>query len=218
MSFKKSRLIPGKIPSEKVQLEFVKEMNILLDHSRKEDSDSVVLYLDPVHQIYNTENGYSWQVVGKSGTKQIFSNCGRRRLNIIGAVNPISLEITSIVTEVNCNQFLMESFLSEIKKAYINLKTITIILDNASYNKGYLVVEKAKLLGIDLLYLPPYSPNLNLIERLWKFFKKEIMQSIYYPTFNDFYSSVLSFFEKPEKYKDNLATLLATNFEIIKAS
>lgn len=73
---------------------------------------------------------------------------------------------------------------------------ITLVLDNARYQKCKLVMELAESLGIELLYLPPYSPNLNLIERLWKFVKKQCLYFIYYPDFNSFKGSIVSCLEQ----------------------
>lgn len=217
LSFKKSRLIPHKVHSKEVQLEFIKRMNSLLDSAIKPDSKNILLYLDPVHQVYNSGNGYSWQKCGKKGTKLIRTTSHNKRLNIIGALNPISLKITSIISESNCDKHLMNSFFYEIKKEYADASQINIILDNASYNKAIIVIETAKELGINLIYLPSYSPNLNLIERVWKFFKKKVMQSQFYPTFQLFFEAVISFFSNQEDYRVELETLLTTKFEVMEA-
>jgi len=124
-------------------------------------------------EVHNNENDYAWQPAGLEGTKRVRANTGRRRLNIIGAINPVSFEPTIMLTEENCYAEVIEAFLEEIKKHYTNATTICIILDNARYQRSYLVQQKAKALDIELLYLPPYSPNLNLIERLWRYFKKK---------------------------------------------
>ena len=168
--------------------------------------------------MYNNENGYSWQRTGKLGTKKVLSNSGRRRLNIIGALNPIKIAMTTLITECKCDREVIKAFLKEIKADYPEDSKINLILDNASYNKAYDVQELAEELNINLIYLPPYSPNLNLIERVWKFFKKEITKNSYYPVFEEFYEAVDSFFKNFDKFKDDLQTLLSFNFEIIKAS
>lgn len=175
----------------------------------------MVLSFDPMHQIHNNVNGYLWQERGKEGTKQIRSNTGRRRLNILGAVDLVSHEIVPFITEVNCNKETIKVFLKEVKKAYSKSRKITIFLDNAKYQRNYEVQEYAEELNITLEFMPPYSPNLCVIERLWKFFKKKIMQNIYYETFEDFYESVYEFFKNWDDYKDELQTLFALNFEII---
>lgn len=168
-----------------------------------------------MHQIHNNVNGYEWQEKGKEGTKCIFSNTGRRRLNILGAISLTDLEITSFLTEANCNHNLVEIFLKEVKKQYPMQKEIIIYLDNASYQRNHKVQEKAKTLGITLKFMPPYSPNLCLIERLWKYFKKKVMHNQYYETWDDFFAAVSEFFQKWDSWKDELSSLLSLKFEII---
>jgi transposase len=177
-----------------------------------------LLFIDPVHQIHNNENGYAWQRTGKTGTKKISSNTGRRRLNIIGALNPIKISMTTLITECNCDKEVIKAFFKEIRKEYPKSVKINLILDNASYNRAYEVQNFAKELNINLIYLPPYSPNLNLIERIWKFFKKKITKNNYHATFKDFYEAVNNFFKNFNNFQEELKSLLTFNFEIIKAS
>ena len=164
-------MIPGKIPAVDVQKGFISMMEDLYVCASNDD-EQILLFLDPMHQIHNNENDYAWQPKGLEGTKQVLANTGRKRLNIIGAINPVSLQPTILLTEDNCSAEVIEAFLEEIKKQYNKAKTICIILDNARYQRSNLVQTTAKFFNIDLLLLPPYSPNLNLIERLWRYFKK----------------------------------------------
>ncbi len=177
----------------------------------------VLLYLDPMHQIHNNENDYCWQPIGSSGTKKVLANTGRRRLNIIGAINPVTFEPTIMLTEENCCAEVIEAFLGEIKKQYSNAASICIILDNARYQRSYLVQQKAKDLGIELLYLPPYSPNLNLIERLWRYFKKKVMKNKFYENYALFENAVDKFFQTFDNNINELKSLLNFKFGIIKA-
>ena len=78
----------------------------------------------PAHQIHNTINDYEWQFKGKKGTKEILSNTGRRRLNIIGALEPTNLKPITLITESNCDQEVIKSFLYEIKKSYSQSRKI----------------------------------------------------------------------------------------------
>ena len=91
---------------------------------------------------------------------------------------------------------------------------ITLILDNAGYQKCHLVPEKAQQLGIELLYLPSYSPHLSLIERLWKFVRNECLYSRYYETFNDFKFAIIDCLQKSNTInKNKLTSLLTWNFQ-----
>ena len=183
--------------------------------AKARNENSEVIFLDPTHQVHNTVNGYCWQKIGKNNTKIVYSNSGRKRVNIIGAINAITHKPTTIITEDNCDKEMIKMFLTQIKKDYPDAKTIYIFLDNARYSRNYDVYEHAEKLNIELMFLPPYSPNLNLIERLWKFFKKQVRKNRYYDTFEKFKKAVFEFFENFEQYKPELEKLLTLNFEII---
>jgi transposase len=192
-------------------------MESLYECALRNDKE-VLLFSDPMHQIHNVENDYAWQEIGKAGTKEISSNTGRRRLNIIGAINPVTMQPTILLEEENCNADSIVRLLETIKKQYYQAETICLILDNARYQKRIIAQSKAKELGIDLVYLPPYSPNLNLIERLWKFFKKKVMKNKYYEDFKTFKIAIEKFFENFHQYHNQLLTLLNFKFGIIKAN
>ena len=176
-----------------------------------------VLFSDPVHQCHNVHNDYCWQIKGKKNTKTALSNSGRERLTIIGAVNAQTQKPTILSTESNCDRYAMVAFLGEIRKDYPESisKTIYMFLDNARYNHSNLVKEEAKKLNIKLLYLPPYSPNLNIIERLWKFMKKKVTANRFYKTFTKFTAAIIDFFHNIGQYQAELESLLTLNFEII---
>jgi len=210
-------LIPGKIPPVHIQEEFAAVLYQLYDVALGNDKE-ILLFADPVHQIHNNENGYCWQLKGKDNTKTVLSNTGRRRLNIIGAINPVTLNPTILLTEENCCSEVIEVFLEEIRKQYKDANTICIVLDNARYQRSYEVREKAKVLGIDLLFLPPYCPNLNLIERLWKHFKKAVMKNEYYQSYQEFEDTIYNFFKNFDIQKEIVKTTLNFKFGIIKAS
>lgn len=161
------------------------------------------------------ENGYCWQEIGKEGTKIISSNTGRKRVTILGALNPISLNPTTIITESNCDQEAIKILLEEIRKDYPETDTIHAILDNARYHYAKSVIEKAEELKIKLIFLPSYCPNLNLIERFWKFLKKKLKKNKFYDTFEKFIDAIYKFFKNIGQYKEELKQLLTMNFEII---
>jgi transposase len=198
-----------------VQEAFITKIEQYVSDAR--EGKLVVLFHDPMHQIHNNENAYCWQEMGKAGTIQIRANSGRRRLNIMGALNPLTLRPTIFLSEENCDKEMMKVFLQEIRSEYPRPQPIVIILDNARYQRAYEVQEEAKRLGITLEFLPPYAPNLNLIERLWKYFKKKMMQNSYHPTFDDFFTKTVEFFRTIESRRLDLETLLTLKFEIIKA-
>ena len=97
-------------------------------------------------------------------------------------------------------------------------KEIVVIQDNAKYHHAYAQSEHIKNLNVTPYFLPPYCPNLNLIERLWKFMKKEVMHNTYYETYSEFYDAVIEFCGNTEKYSDELSSLMSQKFEILKAA
>ncbi len=93
------------------------------------------------------------------------------------------------------------------------------VLDNARYQKCQIVAELAASLQIELLYLPPYSPNLNLIERVWKFVKKTGLYSKYYANFADFKQAISNCLTQTHTtYKKELDALLTLNFQTFEES
>jgi transposase len=138
---------------------------------------------------------------------------GRNRINVLGAVNAITKE-TSVYTNTTyiCADCLIR-FLRQLKGRYGD-KPIAIVLDNARYQHCFLVKTFAKSLGIHLLFLPPYSPNLNIIERPWKFTKKEILNAKYYDDPKKFHEAIEGFFrEVNQKHNAKLHQLLTLNFQ-----
>ena len=92
---------------------------------------------------------------------------------------------------------------------------VTLILDNARYQKCQSVANKAKELNIELLYLPPYSPNLNLIERLWRFVKKQVLYSKHYDHFDTFRNSINSCISDfGTRFKNEMQSLMTMNFQL----
>jgi len=103
-----------------------------------------------MHQVHNNENDYSWQFKGKDNTKQIKANTGRGSMNIVEAINPVTLAPTVIITEENCCEELIHAFLYEIKDQYKDAETICIVLDNARYQRAYAVKDLAIELNIEI--------------------------------------------------------------------
>ena len=206
--YKRPKVIPGKADAQKQQ-EF---LNNELQPAINSASDEAPLYFaDGVHPTHNIQPQYGWILKGKD--KEIRSNTGRQRININGALcyhtmNVIYREDSTI------NRVSTLNLLKQIRTAHDARIQIRVVLDNAPYNKVSEVREYASANNINLMFLPSYSPNLNLIERLWRFFKGEVCTR-YYEKFAQFRNAVLGFLEDIEKYKDELSTLITDNFQII---
>ena len=209
-TYKKTRLIPGKADAKK-QREFVREYQELKANKGKKDE---ILFMDGTHPHHNPLASYAWILKGKE--KEIPSNTGRKRINLNGAINIDNYEVTIRDDEWINAQSTVELF-KQIEAKYPNAEIIHIIADNAKYYHCELVENHLKNSSINLISLPSYSPNLNLIERLWKFYKKEILYDTYYETFAKFKRATKQFFENIEEYKEKLQSLLTEKFQIIGA-
>jgi transposase len=143
---------------------------------------------------------------------------GRQRFNVLGALNAITHELIMVTNDTYINAASVCELLRLIAAKRLSVP-ITLILDNARYQKCDLVRELAQSLGIELLYLPAYSPNLNLIERLWKFVKKKCLYSIYYKDFGTFKQAISSCLAQTHTtHKNALDPLLSLRFQTFKHS
>lgn len=138
---------------------------------------------------------------------------GRQRYNVLGALDAITHRLVSVRNEGSIDSWSVIQLLMEIRK-HRDGRPITVFMDNARYQRNYLVQGAAKLMGIELLFLPPYSPNLNLIERYWKFVKKKCLYNKYYENFADFKSSIDDLIDNAHvRHANELASLLTHNFQ-----
>lgn len=204
---KKVGTVPEKADPEK-QEEFIEtELEPRLEEAK--ENKRVVLFMDASHFVFQAFLGFLWCF------KRVFikSPSGRKRFNVLGAINAITHEVITFTNLSYINALSVCELLREIASRYMHLP-ITIVLDNARYQKCALVQELAKSLNIELLYLPSYSPNLNLIERLWKFVKKKCLYSKYYKDFTLFKESILCCLNKTQtEYKKELDSLLSLKFQ-----
>lgn len=211
-SYKKTKVIPAKADSKK-QEDFVKEYEKLRKNLK---NDEKIMFVDAVHPTHNVMPAYAWILTGKE--KEVKSNTGRQRVNINGAYSPCDNEIIVREDETINAQSTIELF-KMIEEKNPDLKTIYIILDNARYNRSKLVKEYLLTSRIKLMFLPSYSPNLNLIERLWKYFKKNVLYNKYYEQVEDFRKAIFDFFEIETKNKTcELKSLMTENFHIFNSA
>ena len=206
--YKKPKLVPGKADAA-AQEEFIEKYENLKENS---DEGDVVMFADATHPQHNPVISQGWIKRGKE--HPIKSNTGRRRLNINGAI-----DIRSMSAEIRFDDTIDAistiDLFEQIERAYPPAKRITIICDNARYYRSKAVAEYLENSRIELLFLPPYSPNLNLIERFWKFFKRKVLYNRYYEAFDDYKDACKRFFRELGTYEPQLRSLLTENFEII---
>ena len=169
----------------------------------------VVLFVDASHFVFGAFLGCLWCLV----RRWVRGPSGRQRVNVLGALNAVTHRLTTVVNESYINAESVCQLLHLISRQYAG-RPVTLFLDNARYQRCELVRQVAVTLCIELQFLPSYSPNLNLIERFWKFVKKQCLYSRYYSDFEGFRTAILDCVTNaPRKHKRELNTLLTANFQ-----
>lgn len=168
-----------------------------------------VFFGDAAHFVFGTFLCCLWSFA------RIFVRAasGRQRFNVLGAWNAITRELIAVTNTTVVNTETMCELLRKI--AGLGLTgPITLVLDNARYQRNAAVQALAARLGITLLFLPSYSPNLNLIERLWKFTKRRALYGRYHPTFADFRAAIEQVLAGlSTEHAPRLAKLMTLNFQ-----
>jgi len=207
-TYKKTKEVPCERNIEKQQ-SFAEEMS---ETFKNQDENTVIYYADGVHPTHNSRSTYAWIEKGEDFEQPTVS--GRDRVNINGLVN--ARDVTDIITvdseriNAQSTKDLYQLALEKNPKA----KKVIIISDNAKYYKNNELKEWLKGTIITQIFLPPYSPNLNLIERLWRLMRKKVIETEFYRTKELFREAINKFFKNIEKYRVELETLLTLKFRL----
>lgn len=186
-SYKKPALVPGKANKEQQQ-EWLTEYEKL---KQGLSSDETICFIDGVHPTHNVQLAYGW--IQKGVRKEISANSGRSRINLSGAIDIIDHRVL-VQEDKMLNAEATISFFRKIEDAYPQKNKIHVFCDNARYYRNKAVTEHLKASKIQLHFLPPYSPNLNPIERLWKWMKERVLYNTYYPDYEGFKQAIFGFF------------------------
>ena len=169
-----------------------------------------LFFLDASHFVMGGFPGRVWSLV----RRYVKTASGRKRYNVLGALNFATKRVESVCNDTYITATQVVEMLEKLAASYNH--PIHIILDNARYQTCKLVKENALRLGIALHYLPTYSPNLNLIERVWKLVKSKVLNSAYFETFDCFCQNILGCIERLHTDSINdMNTLVTPNFKII---
>jgi transposase len=209
--YKQTKQVPCETDVE-AQHEFLKNLAVLLEQTV--DNDAVVYFADGVHPTHNTRSTHAW--IEKGTEREQLSVSGRDRVNINGVVNAQDPTDVLVVEGKSVNSESTKELYEKIIAANPDAKTIYTISDNARYYRNKELAEWVKTTKITPVFLPPYSPNLNLIERLWKFMRKKIINTSFYRKKEEFRQAVLTFFANIKDYKDELTSLMTLNFHVRK--
>lgn len=186
-AYKKPSIVPGKANAE-LQKEWIENYNKLKVSLSK---DETICFMDGVHPTHNVQPACGW--IKKGVRKEIPSNTGRSRLNLSGIVDIIDHKVIVQENEM-LNAQATISFFQKTEKYYSSKNKIYLFCDNAKYYRNKEVKKYLETSKIILCFLPPYSPNLNPIERLWKWMKERVIYNVYYEGFDEFKMAIKGFF------------------------
>lgn len=206
--FKKPKSIPGKLNNE-LQEKFIKEYEEL---KRNLKPTEVILFGDAVHPQYQSKAVCGW--IKKGIEKTLQTTAKQTRMHVVGAINISNLEVITREYKTINTETMIE-FLKAIESQFEESK-IYLILDNATAGKNRLVNEYLKSSRIKIKYLPSYSPNLNVIERVWKIMREEKMNNCYYKSEEIFFQEIRDFLVNLPGQIKLWCSRLNDNFERIK--
>jgi transposase len=171
--------------------------------------ERTLYFVDAAHFVMGSFLGWLWC----AARLFVRAASGRKRYNVLGALNAANREVVRVTNHTYVTAETVCKLLRKI--AALGLATpVTLVLDNARYQRCRLVQGLADELGIELLFLPSYSPNLNLIERLWKFVKKQALNSRRHASYADFHAAIDDCLNRvTTDYRTELSTLLTHNFQ-----
>ena len=209
--YKKPHGVPAKANKEK-QAEFIDYYNKLKASAGDREP---IYFADSVHPQHQTHLAYGW--IYRGVRKEVAMTGRQYRLNFMGGICLNGYRIIYKRAEkVDTNS--IKEFLGKLRKNHPDKSRIHLILDNAGYHRSKEVRSFAKELFIELHYLPPYSPNLNPIERLWKIMHEQVSYNKYYEKFSEFSEATLHFFKHIGKNKRLLQARITDNFQVINSS
>lgn len=211
-----TRYKTGSIPAAQIEPSHHEKQNDFLEQELKPRLEEAkagkrnVFFVDAAHFVWAPFLGFLWYWFRPF----IPAPSGRKRFNILGAIDAVTHQIITITNHEYINAQSVCDLLKAIASAGLGVP-ITLVMDNARYQHAKIVKELAEELNIELLYLPSYSPNLNLIERLWKFIRKQSLNSKYYESYELFHTAISSCLSDIGAgiYSDELKTLLSLKFQ-----
>jgi transposase len=209
---RKAGSVPGKADPDKQENFLAKVIEPRLADAKA--GRRSVYFMDAAHFVFGPFLGYLWCLA----RHLVPTAPGRQRYNVLGAVDVIRGGLLSVVNETYINAETVCEMLAKMARANLG-KKVTVFLDNARYQHCSRVIDEAASLGIELLFLPSYSPNLNLIERFWKYVKKSCLTNRSFIDFKQFRSAIDKCIkESYSLHASEMKSLLAPNFQILTKS
>jgi transposase len=184
----------GHIPAKADPVKQREWMETVLDKAIKEAEEGKchLLFCDAAHFVLAPFICKAWSLAGRF----IKAASGRNRINVPGAVNAVTKQVATLINTSYIDAETVMSFLCQLRELYLD-KPVKTVLDNARYQHCKVVMELAESLDTELLlFLPVYSPNMNIIERLWRCTKKQILYGQYYDSAQKFHEVIRLFLQK----------------------
>jgi transposase len=210
MKCRKMGVIPSKADPDKQKAFLHGTLEPLLEEEKQ--GQRRVFFVDAAHFVMGAFLGMLWCF------ERLFlkSSSGRKRYNVLGAYSVKGTELITLTNEAYINSDTLVDLLTAINCLHPD-SPITLVMDNARYQRCAKVMDKAREFGIDLLFLPAYSPNLNLIERLWKFTKKQCLYNRFYESFCQFKTAIDDCLDKVKStFSEQVKTLLNPKFQLFE--
>lgn len=207
-SYKQTEQVPCEADAQK-QSAFMQTLGQVLTECADSKGEAVVYFADGVHPTHNTRTTRAWIETGTQRVQLTVS--GRDRVNINAVMNAHDPTDVLIDECERVNAASTKTLYEKVIVANPTAKTIYIIGDNARYYRNKLLTEWVKDTPIKPIFLPAYSPNLNPIERMWKFMRKKVINTCFYRKKAEFRSAILGFFQDLEKYRTELESLITLN-------
>ncbi|CAH2605693.1 transposase (plasmid) [Rhodovastum atsumiense] len=214
--WKRPKCVPAKADAE-AQRAFLAQTLAPLMAIAEANPAQPLYFVDATHPAYDAHPACGW--IRRGETRMLKSNHGRVNVTLAGALSWPGREVVTREAKKMTGPEMV-AFFAELAVRHPTATAITLVLDNATYNRAkvvrdWLATEDGQ--RIKLVYLPPYAPNLNLIERFWWFFKKHALWNVYYPTFADFKAGIIDFFSDSSRWKNDLLSLITDRFHFIDA-
>ena len=208
-SYKQPKAIPAKRDAQKQEIFIEAYLKLVSETPLNEP----ILFVDSAHPTMATKIVCGWIRKGKD--KPIAQIASRTRVNVMGAIELLTMKVVADHPEF-VNGETTIGFLKRLKLSYPNAPRLHIILDQSGYHRSQAVQEFAKAESIELHYLPPYSPNLNPIERLWKVMNEQVRNNRVFKSAREFRESIVDFFDvKLHGILPTLRSRINDNFQTI---
>jgi len=207
-TYKLTTLVPCQADAV-AQADFLQELTVLEAHVER--GEAVLYYADAAYPTYHTRRTHAWCAVGEE--RPLLTVSGRERVNLNAYV------LTQVLLdETDCmNAQSTRCLCEKLLATHPDKQRIYVVCDNARYYKNKELRAWLADKPLVQVLLPPYSPNLSLIERLWKYLRQKIINTTFYRTKGEFHQAVQGFFTRLPEFGHDLASLLTRNYHILHA-